>query len=124
MAWWSRNDHCAGWLCGVLIGNRWRKPFQALGRLDDGDDIRCCSPPWRRCYGSNPSFPTPTACNDGHWWTPAIAPKLYKPRVFDEALAALVSFLALRRVTVIPLWLLLGGVGVASLLGCNEAWQR
>lgn len=42
-------------------------------------------------------------------------PKLYRPRVFDEAFAPLVSFLALRRVTIIVIWLLLSRVEAASL---------
>lgn len=59
-----------------------------------------------------------------HWWTPATLPKLYRPKVFDEAFTALVSFLALLRVFIILIWLLLGRVGAASLYGCDEAQQR
>uniref|UniRef100_A0A0D3HUN7 Uncharacterized protein n=1 Tax=Oryza barthii TaxID=65489 RepID=A0A0D3HUN7_9ORYZ len=55
MAWWSGDGRCAGWLCGVLMGNRWRKPCQAMGRHDDGDAIWRRSPPWRRCPGIDPS---------------------------------------------------------------------
>jgi hypothetical protein len=39
----------------------------------------------------------------------------YKPRVFDEAFAALVLFLALRRMFIILICVLLGRVGAASL---------
>lgn len=41
--------------------------------------------------------------------------KLYKPSVFDEAFAALVSFLALWQVFIILVWLLVGRVGAALL---------
>uniref|UniRef100_A0A0D9Y634 Uncharacterized protein n=1 Tax=Oryza glumipatula TaxID=40148 RepID=A0A0D9Y634_9ORYZ len=34
-------------------------------------------------------------------WIPAMSPKPYKPRVFDEAFAAWLLFLALRRVFII-----------------------
>uniref|UniRef100_A0A0E0BTF4 F-box domain-containing protein n=1 Tax=Oryza glumipatula TaxID=40148 RepID=A0A0E0BTF4_9ORYZ len=55
MAWWSGDGRYAGWLCGVLMGNRWRKPCQAMGRHDDGDAIWRRSPPWRRRPGVDPS---------------------------------------------------------------------
>lgn len=52
-----------------------------------------------------------------------MSPKLYKPRVFDEAFTDLVSLFAPRRVFITLIWLLLGRVGAALLLGCDEAWQ-
>uniref|UniRef100_I1P918 Uncharacterized protein n=1 Tax=Oryza glaberrima TaxID=4538 RepID=I1P918_ORYGL len=55
MAWWSGDGRCARWLCGVLMGNRWRKPCQAMGWHDDGDAIWRHSPPWRRRPGVDPS---------------------------------------------------------------------
>uniref|UniRef100_A0A0E0GM93 Uncharacterized protein n=1 Tax=Oryza nivara TaxID=4536 RepID=A0A0E0GM93_ORYNI len=55
MAWWSGDGRCAGWLCGVLMGNHWRKPYQAMGRHDDGDAIWRRSPPWRCRPGVDPS---------------------------------------------------------------------
>uniref|UniRef100_A0A0E0MLE8 Uncharacterized protein n=1 Tax=Oryza punctata TaxID=4537 RepID=A0A0E0MLE8_ORYPU len=55
MARWSDDGRCVGWLCGVLIGNRWRKPCQAIGRLDDDDAIRRHSPTWKHNYDADPS---------------------------------------------------------------------
>uniref|UniRef100_A0A0E0NRT6 Uncharacterized protein n=1 Tax=Oryza rufipogon TaxID=4529 RepID=A0A0E0NRT6_ORYRU len=55
MAWWSGDGRCAGWLCGVLMGNRWRKPCQAMGWHDDSDAIWRRSPHWRRRPGIDPS---------------------------------------------------------------------
>uniref|UniRef100_A0A0E0EAC2 Uncharacterized protein n=1 Tax=Oryza meridionalis TaxID=40149 RepID=A0A0E0EAC2_9ORYZ len=43
-------------------------------------------------------------CATGHWWTPALPLKLYKPKVFDEVFSALVLFLALWRVFIILTW--------------------
>uniref|UniRef100_A0A0E0HX86 DUF834 domain-containing protein n=1 Tax=Oryza nivara TaxID=4536 RepID=A0A0E0HX86_ORYNI len=39
----------------VWMGNRWRKPRRAVGRLDNGGVLWHRSPPWRRCYGVDPS---------------------------------------------------------------------
>lgn len=50
--------------------------------------------------------------------------KLYRFRVFDKAFTTLVLFLTLHLVTFILCLFLLGGVGVISLLGSNEPWQR
>uniref|UniRef100_A0A0E0HZ91 Secreted protein n=1 Tax=Oryza nivara TaxID=4536 RepID=A0A0E0HZ91_ORYNI len=38
-------------------------------------------------------------CAMGHWWTPALPLKLYKPKVFDEVFSVLVLFLSLRGAT-------------------------
>lgn len=39
----------------VWTGNHWRKPRQAVGRLHNGGAFWRRSPPWRRCYGVDPS---------------------------------------------------------------------
>uniref|UniRef100_A0A0E0L3N1 Uncharacterized protein n=1 Tax=Oryza punctata TaxID=4537 RepID=A0A0E0L3N1_ORYPU len=90
MAWWSDDGHCAGWLCEALFGIAGK----SLAKLWVGMTTTLLLGIVPLLGGVHQE---PSPCNSSHWWTPAMPSKLYKSRVFDEAFAFLVLFLALQR---------------------------